>query len=166
MSFSTSSSVEHLWIKVKLTGTDQLVAGCIYRSPSSDTGQSVEELSVLFNSVVMSEPSHLLICGDFNMPQIDWVHKYSMASVSHPSHKFLSIVQECLLFQYREGDPPSVLDLMLTNEQGMITELSYLPGLGMGKSDHLLLEFCMMCYTCQLTSHQERFNYYMLTSHK
>ena len=112
----------------------------------------------------MSEPSHLLICGDFNMPQIDWVHKYSMTCVSHPSHKFLSIVQECLLFQYREGDSPSVLDLMLTNEEGMITELSYLPGLG--KSDHLLLEFCMMCYTRQLTSHQERFNYHTLTSHK
>ena len=67
ISFSTSPSVEHLWITINLTGTDQLVAGC---------------------------------GCDFNMPQTDWVHKFSMTSDSHPSHKFLSMDQECLLFQH------------------------------------------------------------------
>ena len=47
MFFSATPSVEHKWIKLSLTGTDQLVAGCVYRSLSSDPGQSVEELAIL-----------------------------------------------------------------------------------------------------------------------
>ena len=133
ISFTTSASVEHLWIKVNLTGTDQLVTGCVYWNPSSDPGQSVEEFAVLFNSVVMCEPSHLLICGDFNIPQIDWVHKFSRYGIRlTPSHKFLSMVQECLLFQHvtqptrcREGDSPRILDLLFTNEEGMISDMIY-----------------------------------------
>ena len=133
-----------------------------------DPGQTMEELAVLSNSVAMCEPSHLLICGDFNIPQIDWVQKFSIASETHPSRKFLNIVQECL-FQHvtqptRYRDYPSVLDLLFTNEEKMISDISYLPGLG--KGDHVLLEFYLVCYTDYLPSHLERFNFTKLTSRK
>ena len=69
-------------------------------------------------------PSHLLIAGDFNIPQIKWTTGLCSAPDSHHSHKFLSAVHDCLLFQhithplmFRDGEHPSLLGLMLTNEK-------------------------------------------------
>ena len=39
----------------------------------------------------------------------------------------------------RHGQEPSVLDLVLTNEEGMIENIDY--GNPLGKSDHLVLTF-------------------------
>ena len=41
-SFASYSHIEQIWIRIKLQGTDQLIAGCVYRSPSSDPVQSTE----------------------------------------------------------------------------------------------------------------------------
>ena len=56
---------EHLWIRLKLCGSDSLLIGCIYRSPSSDTKHSTECLCEILHKVTTSD-SHLLICGNFN----------------------------------------------------------------------------------------------------
>ena len=45
----------------------------------------------------------------------------------------------------RTGSEPSLLDLILTNEEDMINIINYMPGLG--KSDHLQLQFTYYCYT-------------------
>ena len=63
--------IEQLWIKIKLMGTDQLVAGCLYKSPSASPVESIDEIANLFQIVYELNPSHLLICGDFKIPQID-----------------------------------------------------------------------------------------------
>lgn len=44
----------------------------------------------------------------------------------------------------RADDSPSLLDLVLTNEENMIGSIKYLPGLS--KSDHLQLAFNFNCY--------------------
>ena len=49
----------------------------------------------------------------------------------------------------RHGQEPSVLDLVLTNEEGMIGNIEY--GNPLGKSDHLVLTFEFKCYTKQNT---------------
>ena len=46
--------------------------------------------------------------------------------------------------RYRSQNVPSILDLILTNEENMISNLQYKPGLG--KSDHLVLDFTFNCY--------------------
>ena len=164
ISFTKPSRTEHLWIRIGLQGTDQLIAGCIYRSPSGDAKQSVEELAYLFQVVLASNPSHLLICGDFNIPQINWALNFCDSPDSHFAHKFLNIVHECLLFQhvtaptrYREGRSPSLLDLLFTNEEGMLSCLEYFPGLG--KSDHVILRFQLNCYSSQVDSSTKRLNF-------
>ena len=53
--------------------------------------------------------------------------------------------------RFKPGIEPSLLDLVITNEEGMISDLSYLPPLG--KSDHLSLQFSF-----NLTSH-DSFDY-------
>ena len=118
-----------------------------------------------FHEVMAAKPSHLLICGDFNVPQVDWATNYCRAPDTHFSHKFVSIIQDCMLFQhvtsptrYREGEAPSMLDLLFTNEDGMISGLEYLPGLG--KSDHIVLRFCFNCYSTRTDMHQRKPNYH------
>ena len=137
IAFIEAQIIEQLWVKVKLKGTDYLLAGCIYRSPSANPAQSVDELTSIFHAVLTNKPSHLLICGDFNFPQVDWLTHFCTAHESHITHRFLNLVQDCLLYQhvtqptrYREGDTPSTLDLLLTNEDGMLTSLEYQPGIG------------------------------------
>ena len=50
----------------------------------------------------------------------------------------------------RHGQEPSILDLVLTNEEGMIENIDY--GNPLGKSDHLVLTFEFKCYTKQNTN--------------
>ena len=150
--FSKPQLTEHIWLQIKLRGADKLLVGCMYRSPSANPHQSVEEIANLLHEVHLSAPSHLLITGDFNLPQIDWESSFCSASDTHYAHKFLATVQDCLLFQhitrptrYRDGETPNLLDLVLTNEEGMLTHLAYSSGLG--KSDHVVLSFELACYT-------------------
>ena len=166
--YPKSSLTECLWIKIDLQGANHLIVGCVYCSPSVNHDLSIDELGGIFHEVIAAKPSHLLICGDFNVPQIDCVTNYWRAPNNHFSHKFVGIIQDCMLFQhatsptrYREGDTPSMLDLLLTNEEGMITGLEYLPGLG--KSDHIVLRFCLNCLNCYSTQtdmHQRKLNYH------
>ena len=53
---------------------------------------------------------------------------------------------------------PGLLDLVITNEQGMLTNLQYLPGLG--KSDHVVLDFGLACYTAQSLFRAAKLNYH------
>ena len=76
--FINSSFQEQLWIKVPLRGHDTLLVGCIYRSPSIDALSSTISLCDLLGSIC--DYTHLLICGDFNYPNIDWA---TMSSSSH-----------------------------------------------------------------------------------
>ena len=145
---------EHIWLEFQLRGADKLLVGCIYRSPSVDPHRRVDELAHLLQQVHLSDPSHLLVAGDFNLPQINWETNFCSAPESHHAHKFLAAAQECLLFQhvmrptrFRDADTPNVLDLVLTNEEGMLNQLQYCPGLG--KSDHVVLTFELACYTTQ-----------------
>ena len=145
------SAVEQLWVKLALTGSDCLLIGCLYRSPSGNTGDSVHQLEQLFRKASSMSFSHLLIVGDLNLPQIDWETESSSAPPSHCSHSFIDTVHDCFLHQhvhcptrYRLGEKPNVLDLIFSNEEGMVSCLEYLPGLG--SSDHVVLRFTLVCY--------------------
>ena len=141
------------------------MAGCVYCSPYADPRQSIEELAVLIHTVTASNASQLLTCGDLNLPQIDWCINFCSAPPSHSAHSFLNAVQDCLRVQhvteptrYREGVMPSCLDLVLTNEEGMLSEFRYLPGLR--KSDHVILKFHLNCYTVRLSAKDRRPNFH------
>ena len=164
VSFPSSNFSEQLWIKVELEGNDSLYAGCIYRSPSGDPYQSVSNLSHLLQTVCTMNPSHLLIAGDFNLPQIDWLNNLCQKEDSHFASLFLATVQDTFLVQhvteptrFRHGVNPSLLDLILTNEEGMVHHLDYCPGLG--KSDHVLIKCQITCYNTTHTSESLRWNF-------
>ena len=165
VSFLETHSIEQLWIKIRLTGSDELVAGCLYRSPSASPVESIEEIASLFRRVHEMNSSHLLICGDFNVPQIDWSLHLCLSPDTHIAHKLLGIIHECLLFQhvlhptrFREGEASNILDLIMTNEEHMVSALDYQPGLG--KSDHVVLRFGLACYASRVASRHTRLNFH------
>ena len=47
----------------------------------------------------------------------------------------------------RHGQEPLILDLVITNEEGMIKDIEYLSPLG--KSDHIVICFNFICYIQQ-----------------
>ena len=62
----------------------------------------------------------------------------------------MECVRDCLLFQnvkeptrFRHGQNPSLIDLTFTIEEGMMDEITYLPGLG--NSDHACLCSIFKC---------------------
>ena len=96
--------------------------------------------------------SHMLVAGDCNYPQRNWETISSSAPDNHPTHVFLEKLADLFLIQhvtkptrYRNRTVPSLLDLVITTEEGMIPAIKYIPCLG--NSDHLALIFTAHCYT-------------------
>ena len=94
------SSMEQLWISLDLLKNDRLLIGCIYLSPSGDRHQGVIDLDQTLKLACDLNPSHLLVAGDFNVPQIDWTTCYSEESPGHHSRKLISCVQDHFLTQH------------------------------------------------------------------
>ena len=125
--------------------------GCVYRSPGTSNDDNNAKLCQLINAACSRKSSHLLIMGDFNYPEINWDTITSRSGANHPSWSLLDCLQDNFLFQlvdfntrYREGQQPSLLDLVITNEDGMIKELNSRNPLG--KSDHAVISFTLTCY--------------------
>ena len=77
----------------------------------------------------------------------------------------MEVLQSCHLYQhvlrptrYRQGHEPSLLDLVLTNEEGMVNDIKHNPGLG--DSDHECLSFSLDCYKDDRVNLENRPNYY------
>jgi len=113
-------------------GQDQLLVGCIYRSPSSDPVQSTSGLCNLFSEI--NEFSNLLVCGDFNYPDINWTLN---PCNNHCSQLLLDAVQD----KYHVEIPTrfvqnSTSNVVMINEEEMIDGINVLPAL-----DHICLRF-------------------------
>ena len=163
ISFENSNFEEQLWISIRLLSQDKLLLGGIYRSPSTDITTSTKQLSSLLKIVTDTNPSHLIIMGDFNYPEIDWNYTISRAAGIHPSHIFLHSIQDSLLYQHvtqptrhRLGESPNTLDLIITNEEGMINKINPLPPIG--NSDHICLNVFPSMYTEEPMAPQPRLN--------
>ena len=89
--------------------------------------------------------------GNFNIKEINSELITSETSENHISSRFIECIRDFFLFQhvlaptrFRSDNVPSILDLIFTNEEYMISDLSFLPGLG--KSDHMVLIFNFKCH--------------------
>ena len=92
---SPSDFEEHLWISLKLRGSDVLTIGCAYQSPSSSIDISTKLLCDLLRTTVNT--SHFLLCGDFNYPYIDWSN---LTSSSPILLDFIDTTQDLFLHQH------------------------------------------------------------------
>ena len=158
---------DHVWVEISLTGNNTLLCGCIYRSPTNDKDAKIKttkQVCNLLNKATERKDAYLLICSVFNYREIDWANE-SASEQSEHLLTFIKTVQECFLYQhvsepfrYRSGEDPSLLDLILAKEEGVIQNLAYHPGLG--DSDHVSLTFDLTCHSDQNERTQSKPNYF------
>jgi hypothetical protein len=148
--FANNTFSESVWINLKLRDQETLLAGCIYRSPSSEQANN-DKMPELLKLVANTNHSHKLLVGDFNQPGIDWETQHTDEGPGQLGFEFIKCIQDTFLIQhrikptrFREGQRPSTLDLILTNEKDMYKELLDLPPLG--SSDHIGQVFGFTCY--------------------
>ncbi|CAC5374164.1 unnamed protein product [Mytilus coruscus] len=143
---------ENLFIKIKLNQNDKLLLGLIYRSPSNNTKEYNDKLVNLMSEATEMGYSHILIMGDFNYPEINWeIWNTKGERSNNYENIFLESLQDNFICQHttkptrwRGADTPHTLDLVITNEEEMISNLEYMSPLG--KSDHCVLSFDFNCY--------------------
>ena len=147
-----SNFEENLFVQIRLNNNDKLLIDIIYRSPSE---RSIEHTSRLRELLVEASNKgfiHILIMGDLNYPDIDWVSYNSRGDkTDSPEYKFVDTVQDCFLFQHinkltrwKGTQTPNILDLILTNEEQMVNNIEY--SSPMGKGDHFMLTFDFNSY--------------------
>ena len=137
-------------IQIRLKNGDNLTLACIYRSQNlSCKGNS--EVNKLLKAAA-NRSSHVLLFGDFNFRRINWNINKCCDDLNGPEPAFLDAVSDSFLYQHvteptrcRGGDTPSLLDLVFTNEESMLGDLTYESPLG--KSDHNVLCWKYYCYT-------------------
>ena len=108
----------------------------------------------------------LLLMGDFNFPDINWIDTYCSSSSTSLSAKFLEVIQDSFLIQHvqeptrhQPDQQPSVLDLIITQDPDSIMNLTHLPPLGC--SDHECLLWQLFCNSRQRSFvHTNSYNYY------
>ena len=147
---------DHAWIEIPTTSGEKILCGCVYRSPSGDSDaeslrKSTSATIKLIKEAYRRNPN-ILIAGDFNYKEIDWLNENAPPRKDY-LFDFIENLQDCFLHQhvteptrYRENETPSLLDLILSSEEGMVHDLAYGPPLG--ESDHL-------CLTFKLHHHQD-----------
>ncbi len=151
---------ESAWCEIALRGNDRLYIGGIYRSPNS-SDENNKKLNDALASI--SNKSHVLIMGDFNHPEIDWTDETSPIDPDHRASRFMEAVRDSYLIQhvkapthFRGEQKPNTLDLIFTNEDGMVKTVNHLAPLG--KSHHQILTYDYHCYT-EINRKKPRLNY-------
>lgn len=133
-----SNFEENLFVQIRLNNNDKLLIGIIYRSPSERSIEHNSKLRELLVEASNKGFTHILIMGDFNYPDIDWVNYNSRGDkTDSPEYKFVDTVQDCFLFQHinkptrwKGTQTPNILDLILTNEEQMVNNIEYSSPLG------------------------------------
>ncbi len=153
---SMEMGAESVWVNI--TNTDQSITkvGCVYRSPNS-SDETNDKLCQSMRSFE-EEDNNLIIMGDFNHPEIDWINTLCQKDEEHQASVFLEAVRDGLLVQHikeptrwRANQTPNTLDLLFTNKEGLISDVRVHAPLG--KSDHGIVIFSIHCgYAKQVKS--------------
>ena len=140
-------------LEIKLRGGDTMIFGCFYRSPSYSniSDDNNVTLNVFLRDICKKHYSHKCFVGDFNYKDINWKNMTTIHNEESKEFKFIETIYECFLFQHvteptrrRGNDNPSLIDLILSDEQMQISEVEYHAPLG--KSDHSVITFDFHCY--------------------
>ena len=142
-----------IWCEIRLYRGDKLLVGCVYRSPNS-TSENSALLLELLKAATNGRHSHVVLMGDVNYPEIDWVRECSTVGVNHQATKFMEGVRDTFMHQHvehpthrRGNQQENTLDLKFSNEQGMVDNVEHSPPIG--KSHHVVLRWRINCY-CEL----------------
>ena len=112
----------------------------ITNNNNENISKLIQDLTKIYSKLY----SHVLICGDFNYPNINWENG---KCPRHGASCFLEGIRDCFLHQHVTGpthhhpnQEANILDLVLTNDGGMISRL-----VPIGKSHHSVLTSTLNC---------------------
>jgi len=150
---------DSVWCMDTLRGVDKLLIGVVYRSPSSSCDNNNRLLTGIRKISDLQDCSHLLLMGDFNIPDIDWQDFTCFNNKSSLTADFLCAIQDSYLIQHisgftrhSPGQRSSLLDLVFTFNPNSIDNVQHC--WPMGSSDHDCIIFKFNCYTT-CTDHKE-----------
>ena len=92
VSLYAGTTIEQLWVSLRLANEDKLLIGCVYLSPSGNRHHGNSDLDAMLKAVSSWNPTHILMAGDFNVPQIDWSCIHSSES---PGHFHTILLRSC-----------------------------------------------------------------------
>ncbi len=155
-------SGESVWIKIINTHNKITKFGCIYRSPNADTTTN-EALCQDFRSLA-NENIDTVIIGDFNFPEIDWLDEVCNKDETHVASRFLKASRDGFMLQHvkeptrwRNGQRSNTLDLIFTNKDSLVSDIQIRSPIG--KSDHGVVIFKVLCDTKDVSSSTTRYQY-------
>ncbi len=140
---------ESVYLHMKTTEGSTKI-GCVYRSPNNSELNN-DKLSKSFSDYSrVHQDEDIVIVGDFNFPEINWLTCSSEKEDDHPATKFLNSSLDGFMTQHvteptrwRDGQRSNTLDLIFTNRDGLISDVEILSPVG--KSDHGILLFKVHC---------------------
>lgn len=130
---------EVAWSTINFVGFGVLYLGSFYRPPSAGV-EPLEHLQSSINKILNKNRrnSKIMLCGDFNLPDIDWLNEMTKPESKQKGlhNSALEIIGEIGLIQLVDKvtrpASNSILDLVFTNNSNMITNVQTYPGI----SDH------------------------------
>jgi hypothetical protein len=131
-----------------LPNKESYVFAVVYRSPNCFENENLNLNAFMEKLFEVNKNEKVILTGDFNYPDINWAEEISIKGVDHPASRFLECFHQQYLFQhitqpthYRVLQQPNILDLVITNKEDIVSDITYLPPLG--KSHHPVLEFAL-----------------------
>jgi hypothetical protein len=121
-----------------LRNNEKMLVMCAYRAESNSATEN-EALFDVISSLSDQAYSHIVLGGDFNYRDIDWLAN----DWSPRCNSFMEAILSAGLHQhvFRPTRRSSVLDLVFTNEEHMVEYLDIVPGI----SDHDAVSFGIVC---------------------
>lgn len=122
------NNTESIWCRVQLSKGGTIVLGTYYRPPNMN---DIDELSHILSSI---PDSSVIIGGDFNLPNVEWTGTSFCTDNSSLYKGFNDLIisfslQQFVLSPTRNN---SILDLLLTNNPSLVSNVTVIPGI----SDH------------------------------
>ena len=103
-----------------------------------------DDCLLMYLSYLSSVSSKILVLGDFNAPNIDWLSQATSGMDQSFAFKLVQTLQDSFLHQHvvdptrlRSNSTPHVLDLVIMKSPDDILDLKMLPPLG--KSNHVVM---------------------------
>ena len=166
-------NVPSIYDKLELICTDIAVRGTMFRiivyyRPPHYNSHDLDYLSASIDCIssLMSSCTHnTILLGDFNLPNVDWIHYSAPANQFYD--KFLKFVNNVGLHQFvlvptriaaHGNSPGNILDLVFTNMYNLISDLQVL--CPFSTSDHNMLKFNVnLPSVCNMDATVEEFYY-------
>ena len=135
-----------IWVNLKIPDSSkEVVIGAVYRKKSRGKKQDDNFIKCLDK---ISPALEVIICGDFNLPQIDWQNGLVRDTQGSATQRYYDKLEEGGFTQMvrnttrrRGNDEPSLLDWVIVSREDNIEEISHLAPLGAGDHDVLLFDY-------------------------